>query len=75
MQSWRILLIVVLVIILIPTYMLMKRVEELKQHGSSNELTQKQKQLKWCVRLLIALFLVVLGVSMYEHYARIAENW
>ena len=67
MQSWRLILIIALVIVLIPTVILMNQVEK-GNKGDSAERAKKQKQLKWCTRLLIAIFLVTLAISMYQHY-------
>lgn len=73
MQAWRIILLITLLIVFIPTYTLMKKVEVLKKQGDSAELQQKQKQLKWCTRLLIAVFIITLIITMARHYINIAK--
>lgn len=72
MELWRIVLFAVLAVVLIPTVVLMNQVSALKEKGESDALRAKQKQLTWCIRLLIAVFLIVLGVTMYRHYAMLA---
>lgn len=67
MQSWRLILIIALIIVLIPTVILMNQVEKGGKSDSA-ERQKKQKMLKWCTRLLIAIFLVTLAISMYQHY-------
>ena len=67
MQSWRLILIIALIIVLIPTVILMNQVEKGGKSDSA-ERQKKQKMLKWCTRLLIAIFLVTLVISMYQHY-------
>ena len=67
MQSWRLILIIALIIVLIPTVILMNQVEKGGKSDSA-ERQKKLKMLKWCTRLLIAIFLVTLALSMYQHY-------
>ena len=67
MQSWRLILIIALIIVLIPTVILMNQVEKGGKSDSA-ERQKKQKMLKWCTRLLIAIFLVTLAISMYQQY-------
>lgn len=65
---WRPILIVILVILLIPSMILMRQVEDLKRLGKTKEAAQKQKKLDWLSRALIVLFLGVLAVTMYHIY-------
>lgn len=74
MQLWQILLVITLILVFIPTYMLMRTVERLKAQGDSTELQKKQKQLNWCIRLLVVVFLITLGVTLFQHYAGILET-
>ena len=65
---WRPILIVILVILLIPSVILMRQVEDLKRLGKKKEAAEKQKKLDWLSRALIVLFLGVLAVTMYNIY-------
>ena len=65
---WRPILIVILVILLIPSVILMRQVEDLKRLGKKKETAEKQKKLDWLSRALIVLFLGVLAVTMYNIY-------
>ncbi|MDD6610882.1 MAG: hypothetical protein PUE91_01500 [Clostridiales bacterium] len=65
---WRPILIVILVILLVPSVILMRQVEELKRLGKNKEAAEKQKKLDWLSRALIVLFLGVLAVTMYNIY-------
>lgn len=65
---WRPVLIVILVILLIPSLMLMRQVEDLKRLGKEKEAAEKQKKLNWFSRALIVLFVGVLAVTMYNIY-------
>lgn len=65
---WRPILIVILVILLIPSVILMRQVEDLKRLGKKKEAAEKQKKLDWLSRTLIVLFLGVLAVTMYNIY-------
>ena len=65
---WRPILIVILVILLIPSVILMRQVEDLKRLGKNKEAAEKQKKLDWLSRALIVLFLGVLAVTMYNIY-------
>lgn len=65
---WRPILIVILVILLIPSVMLMRQVEDLKRLGKNKEAAEKQKKLDWLSRGLIVLFVGVLIVTMYNIY-------
>ena len=65
---WRPILIVILVILLIPSVILMRQVEDLKRLGKKKEAAEKQKKLAWLSRALIVLFLGVLAVTMYNIY-------
>ena len=65
---WRPILIVILVILLIPSVILMRQVEDLKRLGEKKEAAEKQKKLDWLSRALIVLFLGVLAVTMYNIY-------
>ena len=65
---WRPILIVILVILLIPSVILMRQVEDLKRMGKKKEAAEKQKKLDWLSRALIVLFLGVLAVTMYNIY-------
>lgn len=65
---WRPILIVILVILLVPSVILMRQVEELKRLGKNKEAAEKQKKLDWLSRALIVLFLGVLTVTMYNIY-------
>ena len=65
---WRPILIVILVILLIPSVILMRQVEDLKRLGKKKEAAEKQKKLDWLSRALIVLFLCVLAVTMYNIY-------
>lgn len=73
MQPWRIIAVLVLVVLLIPTVTLMNQVEKSKTQGDNAQLQKKQRMLQWCIRLLIALFVVILGFTMYQHYATLAS--
>ena len=65
---WRPILIVILVILLVPSVILMRQVEDLKRLGKNKEAAEKQKKLDWLSRALIVLFLGVLAVTMYNIY-------
>ena len=65
---WRPILIVILVILLIPSVILMRQVEDFKRLGKKKEAAEKQKKLDWLSRALIVLFLGVLAVTMYNIY-------
>ena len=65
---WRPILIVILVILLVPSVILMRQVEDLKRLGKHKEAAEKQKKLDWLSRALIVLFLGVLAVTMYNIY-------
>ncbi|GEM_PF-5690206 len=72
MEWWRLALIGALVAALIPTLALMRQVNALKERGDSAECRKKQRLLTWCIRLLILIFVLTLGTTMYQHYAAIA---
>lgn len=69
MQYWRYIILIVLVIVLAPTITLMNQVEALKKQGKTQQAQQKQKLLTWCTRGLIAIFIAVLAITMYNIYA------
>ena len=68
----RIVLIILVLVIAIPTYRLNKEVERRKAEGDkSNQFKQKEKTLKLMVRLLVAVFLVALAAMMIIVYTPI----
>ncbi len=73
MQPWKMILIIVLVIALIPTVTLMNQVEKAKAAGDTAQQRKKQKILQWCIRLLIVIFLVALGITMCQQYGLIGN--
>ncbi len=71
MEPWRIGLIVLLVIVLIPTLVVMNQVkrEEEQSGGKETErLKCKRNQLKWMQRLLICVFVLALIATMLRAY-------
>ncbi len=74
MEPWRIVLLVLLVIVLIPTVTLMNQVSDLKAKGDKEALKKKEAQLKTCTRLLIAVFIVVLAATLYLHYSGLLSS-
>lgn len=71
MDPWRIFLIAAVTAVLIPTVVLMNQVNALKEQNDQEALQRKQRKLTWCVRLLIAVFLVTLGITMYLHFSKL----
>lgn len=69
MQTWQIIAAVVFVVVLIPTIRLMNQVNEMTD---KQEKQKKERQLKWCTRALIVVFLIVLGVTMTGHYTKLS---
>lgn len=67
MSLWRIICIAALVLALIPTVVLMKRTEA--PGRGRDQQARDRKKLNWCIRLLIVLFLLTLGITLYEHYS------
>ncbi len=77
MQLWRILLLVLLVVLLIPTVRLMNQVKQLesdKRKAVPDTLTAKKQQLKWMQRLLIAVFIVTLVATMITVYLPLFQS-
>lgn len=77
MQLWRILLLVLLVVLLIPTMRLMNQVKQLEsdpRKAVSDILATKKQQLKWMQRLLIAVFIVTLVATMVTVYLPLFQS-
>lgn len=68
-MTWRLIIIAVLIVLLIPTMALLRKQETVKKTGNKEQIAAVQKQLNVCCGLLIALFLCVLAVTMYNVYS------
>lgn len=67
-MTWRLIIIAVLIVLLIPTMALLRKQEAAKKTGDK-EHAAVQKQLNVFCGLLIALFVCVLAVTMFNVYS------
>lgn len=70
METYKIILLVLLAIVFVPTYKLQKELAELKQSGRTDE--KKEKQLKVLIGCLVVIFLIALGKTMYDYMSAVA---
>ena len=68
-MTWRLIIIAVLIVLLIPTMALLRKQEAAKKTGDKEQIAAVQKQLNVFCGLLIALFLWVLAVPMFNVYS------
>lgn len=64
-MTWRLIIIAVLIVLLIPTMALLRKQEAVKKTGDKEQIAAVQKQLNVFCGLLIALFVCVLAVTMF----------
>ena len=79
MDIWRVILLVLLVVVLIPTVRLMNQVKALEEQGAKTkqekeELAYKQKNLKLMQRVLVAVFLIALAATMVKVYLPLIQK-
>lgn len=70
MEGYKIILLVLLVIVFVPTYRLQSQLEELRKQGKTDH--KKEKQLKLLIACLVVIFLTALGKTMYDYMSAIA---
>lgn len=68
-MTWRLIIIAVLIVLLIPTMTLLRKQEAAKKTGDKEQIAAVQKQLNVFCGLLIALFVCVLAVTMFNVYS------
>ena len=68
-MTWRLIIIAVLIVLLIPTMALLRKQEAAKKTGDKEQIAAVQKQLNVFCGLLISLFLCVLAVTMFNVYS------
>lgn len=68
-MTWRLIIIAVLIVLLIPTMALLRKQEAAKKTGDKEQIAAVQKQLNVFCGLLIALFVCVLAVTMFNVYS------
>ena len=68
-MTWRLIIIAVLIVLLIPTMALLRKQEAAKKTGDKEQIAAVQKQHNVFCGLLIALFLCVLAVTMFNVYS------
>ena len=68
-MTWRLIIIAVLIVLLIPTMALLRKQEAAKKTGDKEQIAAVQKQLNVFRGLLISLFLCVLAVTMFNVYS------
>ena len=61
-MTWRLIIIAVLIVLLIPTMALLRKQEAVKKTGDKEQIAAVQKQLNLFCGLLIALFVCVLSL-------------
>lgn len=74
MDSWRLIALAVMAVIIAIAYMLNHQVETMKKNAADKTaIAQKEKQLKMVTRILIAAFIVVLAAVMIQHYGKLSS--
>lgn len=68
-MTWRLIIIAVLIVLLIPTMALLRKQEAAKKTGDKEQIAAVQKQLNVFCGQLIALFVCVLAVTMFNVYS------
>ena len=68
-MTWRLIIIAVLIVLLIPTMALLRKQEAVKKTGDKEQIAAVQKQLNVFCGLLIALLVCVLAVTMFNVYS------
>ena len=68
-MTWRLIIIAVLIVLLIPTMALLRKQEAAKKTGDKEQIAAVQKQLNVFCGLRIALFWCVLAVTMFNVYS------
>lgn len=68
-MTWRLIIIAVLIVLLIPTMALLRKQEAAKKTGDKEQIAAVQKQLNLFCGLLITLFVCVLAVTMFNVYS------
>ena len=74
MDSWRLIALAVMAVIIAIAYMLNHQVETMKKNAADKTaIAQKEKQLKTVTRILIAAFIIVLAAVMIQHYGKLSS--
>ena len=68
-MTWRLIIIAVLIVLLIPTMALLRKQEAAKKTGDKEQIAAVQKRLNLFCGLLIALFVCVLAITMFNVYS------
>lgn len=69
MEVYKIVLLVLLAIVFIPTWKVQNELAELKKSGKTD--AKKEKQLKLLIGCLVVIFLIALGKTMFDYYSAI----
>lgn len=69
MEGDKIVLLVLLAIVFIPTWKVQNELAELKKSGKTD--AKKEKQLKLLIGCLVVIFLIALGKTMFDYYSAI----
>ena len=69
MEVYKIILLVLLAIVFIPTWKVQTELAELKKSGKTD--AKKEKQLKLLIGCLVVIFLIALGKTMFDYYSAI----
>lgn len=69
MEVYKIILLVLLAIVFIPTWKVQNELAELKKSGKTD--AKKEKQLKLLIGCLVVIFLIALGKTMFDYYSAI----
>ena len=69
MEAYKIVLLVLLAIVFIPTWKVQNELAELKKSGKTD--AKKEKQLKLLIGCLVVIFLIALGKTMFDYYSAI----
>ena len=69
MEGYKIILLVLLAIVFIPTWKVQNELAELKKSGKTD--AKKEKQLKLLIGCLVVIFLIALGKTMFDYYSAI----
>lgn len=69
MEVYKIILLVLLAIVFIPTWKVQNELAELKKSGKTD--AKKEKQLKVLIGCLVVIFLIALGKTMFDYYSAI----
>ena len=70
MEAYKIVLLVLLAIVFIPTWKVQNELAELKKSGKTD--AKKEKQLKVLIGCLVVIFLIALGKTMFDYFSAIA---